>query len=82
MNLTGLTETRRQDDTTLKAIATTTAAKYAWLAPAMLDRLAAGKPLDQSEYEAQTGSGDDTVLARSTPILAMFVRWAQTALDT
>lgn len=63
------------------AVAATGAAKYCWLAPLMLTRLAQGRPLDDSTYEAEAGSGDDAVLERARPIMDMFVTWASTVLD-
>ncbi|MQM24008.1 aminoglycoside phosphotransferase/kinase family protein [Glycomyces albidus] len=61
------------------AVAAAGAAKYCWLAPAMLTRLAAGRPVGSADYDS---SGDDTdILERRRPIFAMLVRWARTALD-
>lgn len=66
-------------DTTRKAIAATGAAKYCWLAPAMLTGLAQGRPIASAAYD----NADDTaVLQRRRPIFAMLVRWARSALDT
>lgn len=79
--LAGLAEAGGPIDRAETALAATGAAKYCWLAPLMLTRLARGEPLDEGAYEAETGAGDDTVLARSRPIMDMFVAWAQAALD-
>ncbi|WP_051393465.1 hypothetical protein [Glycomyces arizonensis] len=75
----GLTDAGYSGERLAEAIAVTGAAKYAWLAPTVLGRLTAGKPLDESTYEAEVGSGDDAVLERGRPIFAMFVRWAHRA---
>jgi hypothetical protein len=78
--LTGLAETGYTDTGgTRKAIAATGAAKYCWLAPAMLTRLAAGQPIASADYDA---AEDAAVLRRRRPIVDMLVRWANTALDT
>jgi hypothetical protein len=78
--LRGLAETGYADpDGTRKAIAATGAAKYCWLAPAMLTRLAAGLPIASADYDA---AEDAAVLERRRPIVDMLVRWARTALDT
>lgn len=79
--LTGLAATGPSGDRTRAAIAATGAAKYCWLAPLTLARLARGESLDAGAYEAHTGAGDDAVLARRRPIMAMLVDWARTALD-
>ncbi|HEU5127237.1 MAG TPA: hypothetical protein VFU12_04545 [Glycomyces sp.] len=79
--LAGLAEAGRRTGPVPAAIAATGAAKYCWLAPLMLTRLARGEPLDEGTYEAAAGAGDDAVLARSRPVLAMLVDWARTALD-
>ncbi|THV26248.1 aminoglycoside phosphotransferase [Glycomyces paridis] len=60
------------------AIAATGAAKYAWLAPAMLANLAQGRSTGSAHYDP--GSSDALVLERRRPILAMLTRWARTAL--
>ena len=79
--LTGLAEAGyRGEDTTRKAIAATGAAKYAWLAPAMLTGLTAGKPAASANYD--TESDDAAVLRRRAPIFTMLVRWASAALDS
>jgi hypothetical protein len=77
--LTGLAETGHPEhNATRKAIAATGAAKYCWLAPAMLTRLAAGRPIASADYDT---AEDAAVLARRRPIFDMLVRWARTALD-
>jgi hypothetical protein len=77
--LDGLAEAGYSDrEATRKAIAATGAAKYCWLAPAMLTRLAAGRPIASADYDA---AGDAAVLQRRRPIFDMLVRWARTALD-
>lgn len=77
--LAGLEAAGYKDEAaTRKAIAATGAAKYCWLAPAMLTRLAAGKPIASADYDA---AGDAAVLERRRPIFDMLVRWARTALD-
>ncbi|MFG3342036.1 aminoglycoside phosphotransferase [Glycomyces sp. NPDC048151] len=78
--LAGLAATgHTRPDATRKAIAATGAAKYCWLAPAMLTRLAAGKPIASADYDT---AEDAAVLERRRPIFDMLVRWARTALDT
>lgn len=77
----GLAEAGWRGDEVETAIAVTGAAKYCWLAPTILGRLAQGRPLDEGTYEAEAGSGNDAVLVRCRPIMAMFVAWAQAALD-
>lgn len=77
--LDGLAEAGYHErEATRKAIAATGAAKYCWLAPAMLTRLATGRPIASADYDA---AGDATVLQRRRPIFDMLVRWARTALD-
>jgi hypothetical protein len=79
--LTGLAAADYRDPTaTRKAIAATGAAKYCWLAPAMLTRLAAGHTTASADYDTETD--DARILERRRPIFAMLVRWARTALDT
>ncbi|THV33415.1 aminoglycoside phosphotransferase [Glycomyces buryatensis] len=70
----------RDEAATRKAIAASGAAKYAWLAPMMLSRLASGQSTGSVSYD--TDSGDDAVLARRRPIFEMITAWARTALDT
>lgn len=78
--LAGLAEAGyAEPSSTRKAIAATGAAKYCWLAPAMLTRLAAERPIASADYDA---AGNATVLERRRPIFDMLVRWARTALDT
>jgi hypothetical protein len=78
--LTGLTEAGHRDEAaTRKAIAATGAAKYCWLAPAMLTGLAAGRPVASADYDT---AEDHAVFTRRRPIFDMLVRWAHTALDT
>lgn len=77
--LAGLTEAGHRDEAaTRKAIAAAGAAKYCWLAPAMLTRLAAGESIASADYDA---AEDEAVLQRRRPIFDMLVRWARTALD-
>ncbi|MCC3763284.1 hypothetical protein K3N28_09390 [Glycomyces sp. TRM65418] len=79
--LTGLREAGYADEAaTRTAIAATGAAKYCWLAPAMLTRLAAGHSTASADYDTETD--DARILERRRPILAMLVRWARTALQT
>jgi hypothetical protein len=79
--LTGLHEAGYHDQaTTRKAIAATGAAKYCWLAPAMLTRLAAGHSTASADYDTETD--DARILERRRPILAMLIHWARTALNT
>jgi hypothetical protein len=61
-----------------KAVAAAGAAKYCWLAPAMLQGLAAGKSVASADYDT---AEDHAVLERRRPIFAMLVRWARTALE-
>jgi hypothetical protein len=65
---------------TRKAIAATGAAKYCWLAPAMLTRIAAGHATASADYDTETD--DARILERRRPIFAMLTRWARTALQT
>ncbi|MFB9662655.1 aminoglycoside phosphotransferase [Glycomyces mayteni] len=60
-----------------KAVAAAGAAKYCWLAPAMLGRLAAGGSVASADYD---GAANGAVMERRRPIFAMLVRWARTAL--
>ncbi|MEU6859992.1 phosphotransferase [Glycomyces sp. NPDC046736] len=77
--ITGLAEAGyTQPATTRKALAATGAAKYCWLAPTMLTRLAAGKPIASADYDTAT---DAAVLQRRRPIFDMLIRWAHTALE-
>ncbi|GAA2308513.1 hypothetical protein GCM10009853_077440 [Glycomyces scopariae] len=77
--LQGLAEAGHRDEAGVrKAVAAAGAAKYCWLAPMMLRRLAAGQGVGSSDYDA---GADLDVLARRRPIFAMLVRWARTALD-
>ncbi|WP_030155977.1 hypothetical protein [Glycomyces sp. NRRL B-16210] len=81
--LEGLAEAGHRDtDTTRRAIAATGAAKYCWLAPAMLTGLAQGRPIASANYDADGEAADIAVLQRRRPIFAMLVRWARSALDT
>jgi hypothetical protein len=78
--LAGLREAGYTDDTaTRKAIAATGAAKYCWLAPLMLTRLAAGHATASADYDTETD--DARVLNRRRPIFDMLARWARTALQ-
>ncbi|GAA2145658.1 hypothetical protein [Glycomyces algeriensis] len=78
--LAGLAEAGIRDEpATRKAVAATGAAKYCWLAPAMLTGLAAGRPIASADYD--TAAEDAAVLDRRRPIFDMLVRWAHTALD-
>ncbi|MCD0445131.1 hypothetical protein LO763_16055 [Glycomyces sp. A-F 0318] len=70
----------RNEAATRRAVAATGAAKYAWLAPAMLAGLAAGRSTASADYDAE--SDDALVLERRRPIFAMLVRWARAALET
>jgi hypothetical protein len=70
----------RNEADTRKAIAATGAAKYCWLAPAMLTRLAAGHSTASADYDTETD--DARVLERRRPIFAMLIRWARAALRT
>lgn len=78
--INGLAETGYPTDQTRKTIAATGAAKYAWLAPMMLTRLATGQNVGSASYDAE--SEDQAVLARRRPIFDMLAAWARTALDT
>ncbi|GAB4003254.1 hypothetical protein GCM10029992_44180 [Glycomyces albus] len=76
----GLTEAGQPTDHTRKAIATTGAAKYAWLAPMMLTRLAAGQSVGSADYDTETDH--QAILDRRRPIFEMLATWARTALET
>jgi hypothetical protein len=77
--LAGLAEAGHRDEAaTRQAVAATGAAKYCWLAPAMLTHLAAGRSVASADYDA---AEDAAVLERRRPIFRMLVRWAKTALD-
>lgn len=69
----------RDEAATRKAVAASGAAKYAWLAPAMLTRLAAGGTTASADYDTETD--DARVMERRRPIFAMLARWARTALE-
>ncbi|WP_233163506.1 phosphotransferase family protein [Glycomyces salinus] len=78
--INGLAEAGHPTDHTRKAIATTGAAKYAWLAPMMLTRLDAGQDVGSASYDAETDHR--AILYRRRPIFEMIATWARTALDT
>jgi hypothetical protein len=61
-----------------RAITTTGAAKYAWLAPLMLHRLAAGDGAASAHYDPH--SSDAEVFARRVGLLTMLSEWADEAL--
>lgn len=61
------------------AIAVTGAAKYTWLAPLMLTRLAEDRPLGSQNYDPD--SGTDEVLQRRRPVFELLVDWSRQALD-
>lgn len=78
--LAGLAETGYNDEArTRTAVAAAGAAKYCWLAPMMLRRLAEGRGVASANYDA---AADAEVLERRRPVFAMLVRWARTALET
>ncbi|NGN65397.1 aminoglycoside phosphotransferase [Streptomyces sp. A7024] len=60
-----------------RAVAASGAAKYAWLAPMMLARLAAGVPVGSASYDA--GGGAEEVLRRRRGMCELLVRWADAA---
>jgi hypothetical protein len=68
----------REEAAVRNAVAAAGAAKYCWLAPAMLQRLAAGTTVASADYDT---AEDHAVLERRRPIFAMLVRWARTALE-
>jgi len=61
-------------DAVRRAVAAAAAAKYTWLAPRMLGRLAAGQPLRTSFYDPD--SSDEEVLQRRRPVLELLAGWA------
>ncbi|MEU5871345.1 aminoglycoside phosphotransferase [Glycomyces sp. NPDC047369] len=78
--LAGLREAGHRDEAgARKAVAAAGAAKYCWLAPAMLQRLTQGQGVASADYD---GAGDGAVLERRRPIFAMLVRWARTVLES
>ena len=60
------------------AIAVTGAAKYAWIAPMMLHRLAADAPVGSTNYDTRDDA--DQILAERVPMLELISSWARTAL--
>jgi hypothetical protein len=61
-----------------RAVAAAGAAKYCWLAPVMLTRLAAGRPAGSPTYDV--GGDDVSVLRRYRGLLEHLVRWSEQTL--
>jgi hypothetical protein len=64
------------EDTVRRAVAAAGAAKYSWLAPMMLGRLAAGGPVNSVAYDPDSDAA--TVLARRVPVFRLILRWVET----
>jgi len=62
-----------------RGIAAAGAAKYCWLAPTMLARLARGQRVGSPSYDP--ASSDEEVLARRAGMFALLTAWARVALD-
>lgn len=69
---------RTNADTLRRSVAAAGAAKYCWLAPLMLTRLAAGTPVGSAAYDV---GGDDTaVLRRRIGLFEHLVDWSDRTL--
>ena len=62
-----------------RAVAAAGAAKYCWLTPVMLTRLAAGQPAGSPTYDV--GGADVSVLRRYQGLLEHLVRWSEQTLS-
>lgn len=79
--LTGLRDAGRPigEDDLRRAVAAAGAAKYTWLAPLMLTRLAAGAPVGSASYDV--GGDDVSVMRRRIGLFEHLVAWSASVLD-
>ncbi len=70
---------RADPDDLRRTVAAAGAAKYCWLAPLMLTRLASGAPVGSVSYDV--GGDDMAVLRRRTGLFEHLVAWSEQVLD-